>query len=100
LVQKKYDVIDGDSDFKYLVKLPMDSVTEENVAKLLKEHGDKAAELECVKAKTIQQMWTEELESLTTEYTKYREERERSVSGTAKKSGVKVVKKAKLVLAN
>jgi DNA topoisomerase-2 len=100
LLKKKYDVIDEDTDFKYLVKLPMDSVTEENVAKLLKEHGDKAAELEVVKAKTIQQMWTEELDVLVVDYTKYKEERERSVSGTGKKAGTKVVKKAKLVVTN
>jgi DNA topoisomerase-2 len=98
LLQKKYDVIDDDTDFKYLVKLPMDSVTEENVAKLLKEHGDKALELELVKTKTIQQMWTDELETLSSEYAKYREERERSISGTGKKTGAKVVKKAKLVV--
>ncbi|NDA89430.1 MAG: hypothetical protein EBY20_00730 [Alphaproteobacteria bacterium] len=99
LLQKKYDVIDEDNDFKYLVKLPMDSVTEENVAKLLKEHGDKAAELELVKTKTIQQMWTEELDVLVVDYAKYKEERERSISGTGKKTGTKVVKKAKLVVA-
>jgi DNA topoisomerase-2 len=100
LLKKMYDVIDEDTDFKYLVKLPMDSVTEENVAKLLKEHGDKASELEVVKSRTIQQMWSGELESLSVEYAKYREERERSVSGTGKKTGVKVVKKAKLVVGN
>jgi DNA topoisomerase-2 len=100
LLQKKYDVIDEDTDFKYLVKLPMDSVTEENVAKLLKEHGDKVAELEVVKSRTIQQMWSGELDTLSSEYAKYREERERSISGTGKKTGTKVVKKAKLVVTN
>jgi DNA topoisomerase-2 len=100
LLQKKYDVIDEDTDFKYLVKLPMDSVTEENVAKLLKEHGDKVAELEIVKSRTIQQMWSGELDTLSSEYAKYREERERSISGTGKKTSTKVVKKAKLVVTN
>ena len=100
LLQKKYDVIDEDTDFKYLVKLPMDSVTEENVAKLLKEHGDKAAELEVVKSRTIEQMWSGELDTLSAEYAKYREERERSISGTGKKTGAKVLKKAKLVVTN
>jgi DNA topoisomerase-2 len=100
LKEKGYDVIDEDDDFKYLVKLPMDSVTEENVAKLLKDHGDKAAELELVKSRTIEQMWSGELDSLSAEYAKYREERERSMMGTVKKSGVKVIKKTKLVVAN
>jgi DNA topoisomerase-2 len=97
LKEKGYDVIDEDEDFKYLVKLPMDSVTEENVAKVLKEHGDKAAELEIVKSRTIEQMWSGELDALSSEYAKYREERERSISVTGKKS---VTKKTKLVLAN
>jgi DNA topoisomerase-2 len=100
LKDKSYSIIDNDEDFKYLVKLPMDSVTEENVAKLLKEHGDKAAELEVVKSRTIQQMWSGELDTLSSEYAKYREERERSISGTGKKSGAKVIKKAKLVVSN
>jgi DNA topoisomerase-2 len=100
LIQKGYDVIDEDADFKYLTKLPMDSVTEENVSKLLKDHGDKVAELGIVKSKTVQHMWSEELDSLVLEYAKYRDERERSISGTGKKSGTKVVKKAKLVVSN
>jgi DNA topoisomerase-2 len=99
LNQKKYDVIDEDGDFKYLVKLPMDSVTEENVAKIMKDHADKTTELDEVKTKTIQQMWLQELDVLSTEYTKYREERERSMMGVTKKSGTKLVKKAKLVVA-
>jgi len=97
LKEKGYDIIDEDENFKYLVKLPMDSVTEENVAKLLMEHGDKAAELEIVKSRTIEQMWSGELDALSAEYAKYREERERSVSGTGKKSGVK---KTKFIVVN
>jgi DNA topoisomerase-2 len=100
LKQKGYDIIDNDEDFKYLVKLPMDSVTDENVAKILKEHGDKAAELDAIKAKTIQQMWTEELDALVVEYAKYRDERERTMMGTTKKAAAKVVKKQKLVITN
>jgi DNA topoisomerase-2 len=98
LIQKKYDMIDEDGDFKYLVKLPMDSVTEENVAKILKEHGDKEVELEKIKTKTIENMWLDELETLSLEYEKYKDERERSISGVTKKSGAKIVKKAKLQL--
>jgi DNA topoisomerase-2 len=97
LSQKGYDVIDEDTDFKYLVKLPMDSVTEENVAKLMKEHGDKAVELEVVKSRTIEEMWLGELDTLSSEYAKYREERKRSMMGVVvkKTSGTKVVKKVK-----
>jgi len=82
LVEKGYDTIDNDEDYKYLVKMPMDSVSEENVEKLLKEHGEKICELETVKSTTIQQMWLKELEALETEYDKYKKEREVSQDGT------------------
>ena len=97
LVSKKYDIIDEDGDYKYLVRMPMDCVTEENVAKLLKEHGDKVSELETIQAMTVQQMWLKELGNLEGEYLKYKEERERSMMGIPVKKPV--VKKAKLVLA-
>ena len=34
LEAKGYDKLDNDEEYKYLVKMPMDSVTEENVDKL------------------------------------------------------------------
>jgi DNA topoisomerase-2 len=96
LKNKGYDVIGDDEDYKYLTKMAMDSVTEENVAKLEKEHGDKETELNRVKETTIQQMWFGELEKLEEEYVRFREERERSMSGHAKKKsggGANIVKK-------
>ena len=47
LKEKEYDSID--CEYKYLTKMPMDSVTEENVEKLNKEHENKQYELESVK---------------------------------------------------
>ena len=98
LKEKKYDVIDEDDDYKYLVKMPMDSVTEENVNRLMKEHGDKNDELERIKNTTIQQMWIAELENLKNNYLEYKQEREKLMNddGTKKKTDeikVKVVKK-------
>jgi len=101
LQSKGYDIMDDDMDYKYLTRMPMDSVTEENVAKLLKEHGDKSLELDEVKSLSIQQMWRIELNNLEQEYNKYKEERERIMSGestTSKKK--KTVKKSKLTLSN
>jgi DNA topoisomerase-2 len=95
LTQKQYTIIDEDTDFKYLTRLPMDSVTEENVAQLEKEHKDKSNELDEVKSITIQKMWERELFSLEKEYTKYRDDREKVMLGetsTAKKP----VKKLKI----
>ena len=104
LNDKEYDVIDEDEEFKYLVRMPMDSVSEENVEKLLKEHKIKEAELITVKATTIQQMWLKELEILENEYVLYQRERELSQRGNTKKKSVtkvaggtkKVVKKIPL----
>ena len=70
LQDKKYDVIDGDEDYKYLVKLPMDSVTEENVKKILNERDTKQLELETLKATTEIQLWLNELTVLKAEYNK------------------------------
>ena len=76
LKDKKYNTMNQDDEYKYLVKLPMDSVTEENVARLNKEHADKVAELEYVKSTSTSQMWLKELDLLEKEYNKYREARE------------------------
>jgi hypothetical protein len=96
LTTKGFDVIDDDADYKYLTKMSMDSVTEENVEKLFKERGNKEAELEIVKGKTIQQMWIEELDQLQKEYAEYREDRERLMTGETKPKKVKkIIKKTK-----
>jgi DNA topoisomerase-2 len=95
LKTKGYDIMEDDEDYKYLTRMPMDSVTEENVFRLLKEHGDKTVELEAVQSQTIQQMWFSELNKLEQEYGKYKEDRERIMSGESAPKK-KTVKKAKL----
>jgi len=92
LEQKGYDKIDNDEDYKYLVKMPMDSVTEESVEKLLKDKGNKEVELENIKKTTINKMWISELDHLRVQYLEYKEERARLMSGEEKKK--KVVSKA------
>jgi DNA topoisomerase II len=81
LQSKGYNQMDEDADYKYLVRMPMDSVTEENVAKLLKSKGDKEAELERVKTTTIQQMWKSELDALKEQYLVYKDDRSRLMAG-------------------
>jgi DNA topoisomerase-2 len=104
LIEKDYDTIDKDDDFKYLVKMPMDSVSEENIERLNKEHANKLAELDVLKATTIQQMWLSELKLLENEYIEYQKEREKSQLGEIKKKqhvnvvSKKVVKIVKKVL--
>ena len=98
LESRGYDVIDDDHDFKYLVKMPMDSVTEENVAKLMKEHADTQADLNKIKNTTPQQMWISELDLLAQEYAKYKEDRERLTIGNKKIVKTKTATKKKALL--
>ena len=90
---KMVDAEDNEPSYKYLTKMPMDSVTEENVERLNKEHGDKAAELEIVKTTTINKMWLNELETLKEQYAEYKEERTRLMNGDDSKPKKKVVSK-------
>lgn len=87
LKERKYDLYvaggddihngsnDGDGDnengYKYLLKLPMDSVSEENVARLLTEKTKKEKELSELSSKSLEQLWINDLEELETEYTKF-----------------------------
>jgi DNA topoisomerase-2 len=97
LQSKGYDVIEDDEDYKYLTKMPMDSVTEENVARLEKERGTKEQELLKVQGTSIQEMWTYELDELSQEFVKFKEEKERMMSGTSEKKKVKKVAKLNVV---
>jgi DNA topoisomerase-2 len=81
LQSKGYDIIDDDSDYKYLTKMPMDSVTEENVEKLLTEKGNKEQELATIKGTTINKMWNSELDNLLEQYLEYKEVRQRLMDG-------------------
>ena len=94
LKNKGYDIIDEDSDYKYLVKMPMDSVTEENVERLNSERENKVCELETVKATTINKMWLNELEKLSEEYISYKDERTKTMNGEDAKPKKKVVSKS------
>jgi hypothetical protein len=83
-----------DEEYKYLVKMPMDAVSEENVDKLLNEYQKKQAELAEVRATTCQQMWLRELDALEKEYGIYRLERDEAVNGELKIN----IKKPKVVV--
>ena len=89
LEDKNYDKIDDDEEYKYLVKMPMDSVSEENVSRIMVETDNKHAELEILKAKTVTQMWIEELDCLRQEYVEYID------SKTEKLPSIKILEKGK-----
>lgn len=95
LEKKGYSKIEDDVEYRYLVKMAMDSVTEENVLKMNKERDDKETELHIVMSTSIQQMWNHELNLLENEYCQYREERERSTMDTKQQKKDKNVAKKK-----
>ena len=88
----KYDCIDDDNEFKYLTKLPMDSVTEENVEKILKDRHDKNKELEILINKTEDMIWFEELTKLREMYLTFKDKMNISQTQSKKKKKLKVKK--------
>lgn len=94
LEEKGFDCIDG--DYKYLIKMPMDSVTKENVEAILKEKSDTEEALEVLKGTSCETIWMRELANFETEYAKYKEKREAIQNPTivaSSKSGAKTVVK-------
>jgi DNA topoisomerase-2 len=95
LKAKGYVPWEGDEDYKYLVKMPMDSVTEENVAKLMSDYASKQAQLATIRATSERQMWLNELAEFAKVYADYRAERTTTLEvsvpskkkSTSKKSG-------------
>ena len=61
----------GSAGYKYLLKLPMDSVSEENVEKLRSEKEKKEKELSHLESKTTQNLWQDDLAELEEEYGKF-----------------------------
>ena len=100
LTAQKYDQIDGDEDFKYLVRMPMDSVTEENVTRILTEKERKNTELSTLQGTSESQLWLNELAILKKEYIAQQGKKHLEMTQTADKSQKKKapVKKVKLVL--
>jgi DNA topoisomerase-2 len=92
LEDKGFDRVDG--DYKYLIKMPMDSVTKENVEAILKEKADTEEALDTLKATSCETMWMRELENFETEYAKYKMQREaiQTPAPNTKGGGAKEIK--------
>uniref|UniRef100_A0A6C0LQV9 DNA topoisomerase (ATP-hydrolyzing) n=1 Tax=viral metagenome TaxID=1070528 RepID=A0A6C0LQV9_9ZZZZ len=93
LTGMKFALIDG--DYKYLIKMPMDSVTQENVANIMKEKENTEAELALLKSTTLEKMWVHELDVLNTEYDKYKLYREQIQRGSGTEKPKKTIKSKK-----
>jgi DNA topoisomerase-2 len=102
---KGYDHVEGDEQYKYLLKLPMDSVSEENVQKLLKEKGQKESQHAALQGTSIEQLWLADLAELRAEYVKQEEKRlaaeaVKPNAGAGGGGGAKKIVKAKPKLLN
>ena len=82
-----YEHIEGDAEFKYLLKMPMDSVTDENVRHLLSERDSKRAQHKGLTDTSIQALWTRDLDELEQEYRKWAAAAEASVVSMASGGG-------------
>jgi hypothetical protein len=70
--------------------MPMDSVSEENIKKILKEKENKELELSLLMKKSIQQIWLEELDTLKEKYIVFKQEKNTVITS------IKIVKKPKI----
>ena len=97
LQSKGYDLVENDDQYKYLLRLPMDSVSEENVQKLLKEKGQKEAHHSILEGTSIEQLWLADLAELRAEYVKQEEKRVSLITGSSASvaPGAKKILKAK-----
>jgi DNA topoisomerase-2 len=87
MTEHGYEHIDGDVEFKYLLKMPMDSVSDENVRHLLAERDSKRAQHSALTDTSIQALWVRDLDELEGEYRKWVTAAEASVVSMASKGG-------------
>lgn len=76
-----FELVDG--DYKYLIKMPMDSVSTENVEKIMKEKETTETELNLLIHTSLEQMWIRELDLFEQEYGKYRNKLSKIHNATA-----------------
>ena len=69
LISFKFDIINNDSDFNYLIKMPMDSVSKENVDDLMSKYNDKVLYLNTINKSSLEQMWLNDLNELLNKLT-------------------------------
>ena len=68
LNKHNFNVIDNDNEFKYLLKMPMDSVSQENIDDLTNKLHNIETELDKLKSITINELWLNDLLELKKHY--------------------------------
>ena len=79
LKKRKYNTLDG--NYNYLTKMPIDSVIEENIQKLLDECNKKQLQLAQLEKTTVATMWINELNNLKKVLKVYRANRLKRATG-------------------
>ena len=79
LKKRKYNTLDG--NYNYLTKMPIDSVIEENIQKLLDECNKKQLQLAKLEKTTVATMWVSELKALKKALDVYRTNRLKRATG-------------------
>jgi DNA topoisomerase-2 len=97
MTEHGYEHIDGDTEFKYLLKMPMDSVSDENVKHLLSERDTKRTQHKQLTETTIQMLWCRDLDELEQEYRKWATAAE-TTAKTSGAGGGAVATKKKMVV--
>jgi DNA topoisomerase-2 len=100
MMEHGYEHIDGDTEFKYLLKMPMDSVTDENVKTLIAERDTKRIQHDELMVTSIQTLWSRDLDELEREYRKWVNQGLSSSEpkGSAEGGAVVAAKKKKVVM--
>ena len=93
LKTRGYEHIEGDDEYMYLLKMPMDSVTEENVTKLLAERDTTRIAHTKLYETSIQHLWCKDLDELEQEYRKWADAAEAAAAGSATNTKAPQVKK-------
>ncbi len=104
LTTRKYDTVDG--DYKYLTRMPMESVTKEHGDAIIRRCEEKRRELDVLEKTSTDQMWANDLDHLEGVYNAYVAERNAASSsevedGSGAASGTRAgpKKKAKRIVA-
>ena len=99
LNQKQYDVIENDTDYKYLLKMTMDTVSQDNIDKMLSQLEEKEKQYNILLNTPEEEIWLNELENLENSYETFASKRRRiiedEIRDDAKASKKKVVKSRK-----
>ena len=93
MTEHGYEHIEGDVEFKYLLKMPMDSVTDENVKHLLSERDSKRAQHKQLTDTSIEALWIRDLDELEQEYKKWATAAEAAPTSGAGSGGAAAKKK-------